>query len=108
MRRFYSRMLSTIVPIVAVYLVTVGYDHATSSSMELCKHEYALCTSAKCVPQPGDPTKAVCSCDVQKGPSMGTAPCSTLKPSVDAGGVRTIYSTFSFVQFQQGKRGMKC
>ena len=39
---------------------------------------------------------------------MSTAPCDTLKPSTDANGIRTIYSTFSFNQFVAGKKSMKC
>ena len=61
-----------------------------------------------CVPQPDDPTKAICSCDVENGPSASTVPCKTLQPSTDVNGIRTVYSTFSFKQFKEGKKAMKC
>lgn len=100
-------LLTFILPIIAVAAVAFSYDQ-TKNSNTLCKHQYAVCTSALCVPQPGDPTKAVCFCDVEEGVSMSTVPCDTIKPSTDANGIRTVYSTFSLVQFQQGKKGMKC
>jgi hypothetical protein len=60
------------------------------------------------VPQPGDPNKAICFCDVLEGKSMSTAPCDTLKPCTDAHGILTVYSTFSLEQFKAGKKVMKC
>jgi hypothetical protein len=74
----------------------------------LCRQPFALCTSAPCVPLPGDPTKATCSCDVLEGASMATAPCDTLLPSTGEHGVRTVYSTFSLEQFSHGKKTMRC
>lgn len=99
--------ISCILPVVAVFTVAFGYNK-TSTMNHVCKHQYALCTSAKCVPQPGDPTKAICFCDVEEGPSLATVSCDTLHPSTDANGVRTVYSTFSTKQFKEGKKGMKC
>ena len=74
----------------------------------LCQQQFALCTSAPCIPQPGNPKVAICSCDVEEGPNLATVACDTLKPSTDADGVRTIYSTYSPKQFQHGKRVLKC
>ena len=76
--------------------------------MIVCNQPYALCTSAPCVPMPGDPSRAVCSCAVENGPSLGTQACDTLAPSTDARGIRTIFSTFSFAQFRQGKKVLTC
>lgn len=76
--------------------------------MYLCKHQYALCTSALCVPLPGDSSRAVCFCDVKEGASMATAPCNTLQPRTNSHGIRTVYSTFAFEQFKEGKEGMVC
>jgi hypothetical protein len=73
-----------------------------------CQQQFALCTSAPCIPQPGNLTVAICTCDVEEGPSLATVACDTLKPSTDADGVRTIYSTYSPKQFAQGKRVLKC
>jgi hypothetical protein len=66
------------------------------------------CTSAPCVPLPGDTTKAICTCQVEEGKSMSTVPCATIEPSTDANGIRTVYSTFSLEQFEEGKKGMTC
>ena len=30
----------------------------------LCDQQFALCTSAPCIPQPGNPKVAICTCDV--------------------------------------------
>jgi hypothetical protein len=73
-----------------------------------CKQQFALCTSAPCIPQPGNPKVAICTCDVQDGPNLATVPCDSVKPSTDADGVRTVYSQFMLTQFQQGKKGLKC
>jgi len=97
-----------VLSIMAVCAVVYGYEQTTHSTNQLCKHEYALCTSALCIPQPDDPAKAACICDVQQGVSMASVPCSTLQPSTDANGIRTVYSSFSFEQFKQGKKGMRC
>jgi len=100
-------MISYILPVVAV--ICVAFSNVQSSNAnQLCKQQFALCTSALCVPQPGDPTKAICICDVKEGASMSTVSCDTIAPSTDSNGIRTLYSTFSLDQFQEGKKGMKC
>src|SRR5262245_3909198 len=104
MKKFKSTLISYLLPVVAV---SFAYNKSNGSN-QLCKHQYALCTSALCVPHPGDPTKSVCFCDVEEGDSMATVPCDSLKPSTDADGIRTVYSTFSLKQFTSGKKGMKC
>jgi hypothetical protein len=111
MNRLNAALLSYILPVVAVIAVAFSYaqySHASNPKNQLCKHQFALCTSALCVPQPGDPTKAICFCDVEEGASMSTVPCNTIAPSTDVNGIRTVYSTFSLKQFQEGKKGMKC
>ena len=92
----------------AVFTIAFGNEQAAKSNMQLCKHQYALCTSALCIPQPGDPTKAICFCDVQDGASMASVPCNTIQPSTDANGIRTVYSAFSLEQFKQGKKVLTC
>jgi hypothetical protein len=74
----------------------------------VCDHEYALCTSAPCVPLPGDAKKAICSCVVEEGKSLSTLSCDRLKPSMDPYGIRTVYSAFSLQQFQAGMKVLKC
>jgi hypothetical protein len=108
MNRLKSILIIYVMPALAVCAVVFGGDYVSNSSMQLCTHQYALCTSALCVPQPDDPNKAICFCDVENGSSTSTAPCKTLQPSTDANGIRTVYSTFSFKQFKEGKKGMKC
>lgn len=94
--------------LLVVLLVIFGYTRSNSEKMYLCDHSYALCTSARCIPQPGDPTQAICFCAVEKGDSMSTVPCHKLRPSSDAHGITTLYSTFSYKQYAEGKKTMKC
>ncbi len=107
MKYLKGALVSYILPAMAAFAMAFGCSQ-TSNTSYLCKHQYALCTSAMCVPQPGDPTKATCFCDVEEGTSMSTSSCDKLKPSRDANGIGTVYSTFSFKQFQEGKKGMQC
>lgn len=97
-----------LLPIFAVAAISAGYTRIGGSGKHLCKHQFALCTSALCVPMPGDSHKAICFCDVEVGPSMSTVPCDTIQPRKDVNGIYTIFSTYSAKQFQEGKRGMKC
>ena len=92
----------------AVFTIAFGNEQAAKSDMQLCKHQYALCTSALCIPQPDDPTKAICFCAVEEGASMSSVPCNTIQPSTDANGIRTVYSAFSLEQFKQGKKVLTC
>ena len=92
----------------AVFTIAFGNEQAAKSDMQLCKHQYALCTSALCIPQPGDPTKAICVCALEEGASMASVPCNTIQPSTDANGIRSVYSAFSLEQFKQGKKVLTC
>jgi hypothetical protein len=92
----------------AVFTIAFGNEQAAKSDMQLCKHQYALCTAALCIPQPGDPTKAICFCAVEEGASMASVPCNTIQPSTDANGIRTIYSEFSLEQFKEDKKVLRC
>lgn len=97
-----------LIPVGMALIVAFGYKKAGGPQMHLCEHQFALCTSAVCIPEPGEPTKAICFCDVVNGPSMSTAACETVRPTTDSHGVRTIYSAFALNQFKEGKKGMKC
>jgi hypothetical protein len=105
-------LLSYILPVMAALAVSFAYAQTTtpagSLTMYLCKQQYALCTSAVCVPQPGDPTKVICKCDVEDGASMASVACDTLQPSTDANGIRTVFSTYSLTQSIQGLKAMTC
>lgn len=92
----------------AVFAIAFGHEQAAGPNMQLCKHQYALCTSALCIPQPGNPAEAICFCAVEEGASMSSVPCKTIQPSTDANGIRTVYSSFSFEQFKQGKKVLRC
>jgi hypothetical protein len=92
----------------AVFTVAFGSEQSAKSNMQLCKHQYALCTSALCIPQPGEPTKAICFCAVEEGASMSSVSCDTNQPSSDGNGIRTVYSAFSLEQFKEGKKVLKC
>jgi hypothetical protein len=107
MKHLRSVLLTALLPIVAVAIVVYGC-HRINQTNKLCMHAYALCTSAMCIPQPGNPKQAICFCDVEQGPNMSTVSCDSLRPSTDKNGVQTVYSTFSFKQFKAGKKGLVC
>jgi hypothetical protein len=106
MKSINDLLLSYLLPVVGVVTASFAFD--SSSTSQLCHQDYALCTSAMCVPDPSDSSKAICFCDVESGASMSTVPCDSLKPSTDSHNISTIYSTFSFKQYTTGKKGMKC
>lgn len=102
-------MTSTTLRVILVAAVAVlGLTASAYAENHLCRQPFVLCTSAPCIPEPGNPKVAICTCDVEDGPSLATVPCDTLKPSTDADGVRTLYSTFSPKQFAEGHRALKC
>jgi hypothetical protein len=86
----------------------LGGVHSAAAKDYLCNQQFALCTSAPCVPQPGNPDVAICSCVVEEGPNLATVDCDAVKPSTDANGVRTVYSQFMLTQFEQGMKAMRC
>lgn len=100
--------LSFALPVAAVIAIAAGYEKVNNAEYILCRQQYALCTSAPCIPDPEDPTKTICVCDVLEGPSLATVSCDQLKPSTDSNGIRTVYSTFSLEQFRKGKKVMEC
>src|SRR4029434_726148 len=70
----------------------LGYVVPAQAENYFCQQQFALCTSAPCIPEQGNPTVAICTCDVEDGPNLATVACVTVKPSTDANGVRTVYS----------------
>jgi hypothetical protein len=94
--------------IVGFILIYKNDRETNQQSMRICDQEYALCTSAKCIPDPSHSKQAICFCEVMKGKSMGTTHCKKLEPKIDANGVQTVYSTFSLEQLSEGKKVMQC
>lgn len=107
MNKLKRALISFILPLAAVFLVASCYTKKQPASY-LCRHQYALCTSALCIPLPDNPAKAICFCDVHEGDNMATVPCESVKPSIDANGIKTLYSTFSLHQFINEKQVMTC
>jgi hypothetical protein len=95
-------------PVMAALIAAFGHAESAQAENYLCQQQFALCTSAPCIPEPGNPTVAICSCDVEDGPSLASVACDTVKPSTDANGIRTVYSQFALKQWQQGKKTLKC
>ncbi len=95
-------------PVMAALIAAFGHAESAQAENYLCQQQFALCTSAPCIPEPGNPTVAICSCDVEDGPSLASVACDTVKPSTDANGIRSVYSQFALKQWQQGKKTLKC
>ena len=65
----------------------------------VCDTPYALCTSARCIPDPSAPdTQAICTCEVTQGPNYATVPCADRYPATVENNTVRILSTYSFVQ----------
>jgi hypothetical protein len=94
--------------LLVVAAAALGYVVPVHAENYFCQQQFALCTSAPCIPEPGNPKVAICTCDVEDGPNLATVACDTVKPSIDANGVRTVYSQFALKQFARGKRTLKC
>jgi hypothetical protein len=96
--------------IAAAFAIVHGFEQAASPNMQLCKHQYALCTSALCIPQPDDPAKAICFCDVEEGARARACPRRLATPSdlaPDANGIRTVYSSFSFNNSSRVRKSLR-
>lgn len=103
-------LFSCCLPLIAVLLIAMAAKQPAciEPRMFLCRHTYALCTSARCVPAPDSPTNSICYCDVEEGFSMSTVPCCQLGPSIGLCGPALVYSTFSMKQLMEGRKVMKC
>lgn len=62
--------------------------------------QFALCTSAPCVPDPNDPSRTICSCIITQGPSFGLDTDCDARPPQHVGDspFQQIISVFSFVE----------
>ncbi|WP_010652615.1 hypothetical protein [Fluoribacter dumoffii] len=92
--------------IYAFFFLTHSLAQASITPI-ICDQDYALCTSARCIPLPGSSTNAICDCVVEKGKSVGYKTCKERKPVQDRYKVMTLISTFSFAQFAT-KSSMSC
>ena len=52
---------------------------ASTPGFTLCKSTYALCTTARCKPIPGQPGNLLCGCSVETGYSAGTHTCKPVR-----------------------------
>lgn len=59
-------MLGKWIGLIAAFLfLNTGFVQASATPI-ICDQEYALCTSARCIPTSGNPANAVCDCIVEK------------------------------------------
>ena len=99
-----------VLPAAAVLVVTLLYARASGGGAQpqLCKGTYALCSAAKCIPDPADPSQAICFCEVLEGASVGFLPCEKLAKRTLAHGVVQLHSTYSPMAYEQGMKAMTC
>jgi hypothetical protein len=96
-----------VLPLLAALVVACGVAKSKGDELYLCKQEYALCTSARCIPDPLNPKVAICFCDVEEGYSMASVPCEKTAPA-NENGIKTVTSAFSLEQLKSGKQVMTC
>jgi hypothetical protein len=99
---------ANVIVVLAGLIAMCGFIDSVRAANYFCQQQFALCTSAPCIPQPGNPKVAMCMCSVEDGPNLATEPCDTLKPSTDANGIRSLYSQFALKQFASGLKTLKC
>ncbi|MFC3909132.1 hypothetical protein ACFORL_08595 [Legionella dresdenensis] len=88
------------------FFISASYAGVAKDAI-VCNQEYALCTSAPCIPDPRHPDYAICSCDVEQGDSVGYKKCGKRAPRQAAFKVKKVISTFSFKQFNH-KKSLTC
>jgi hypothetical protein len=99
-------MLRFLIPclLATLSLTSIAYAGTTSIGVRgpadglVCDKDYALCTSARCTPDPLHPElTAICDCDVERGPNYGFSSCEARLPQ-EKSGATMLLSTYSFVQ----------
>ncbi|WP_237699782.1 hypothetical protein [Coxiella burnetii] len=90
-----SRSFHYLVRGLLAVLAPLGF---ASGGTVVCNQTYAICTSASCVPIPGNTVKALCDCKVENGASLGNTSCAYRKPKLIAYGLKQIISTYSFTE----------
>ena len=102
-----KRFIPTLLALVTLVPITFGYLGFTKKKPIICSQQYALCTSARCIPDPKDSRRSICFCDVLDGKSLGHTTCDKRIPKKDKSGIIRVISTFSFEQFSR-KNVMTC
>src|SRR5947209_19750292 len=67
--------------LLVVAAAALGFVVPAPAENYFCQQQFALCTSAPCIPEPGNPKVAICTCDVENGPYLATVACDYIKPS---------------------------
>lgn len=91
-----------LIALLAVLCVTCGYEKSNTVGT-ICDQRYALCTSAKCIPDPDNSKKAICFCEVYEGKSFGKDDCKKRSPFKDRHGIEHLLSNYSFAQYSSKK-----
>lgn len=91
-----------------LFSALIGANYAAvAPKIIICNQDYALCTSAACVPDPRHANYALCSCVIEKGNSAGYTSCAKRMPKQGQFKTKYLVSTFSFEQFNS-KKSMVC
>ncbi len=99
--------LSVALAAFALIVVACGYSKVKGERAVICNQQYALCTSAQCIPDPDRPGQSICFCEVHDGKSLGLTSCDKRIAKTDKLGIRHVISTFSFNDFET-KKNMTC
>lgn len=99
-------ILTLILAAIVVYAAS-RIDKHIENNGTVCDQEYALCTSAPCIPDPTNEKRAICFCNVQQGKSFGQTSCLQRKGSTDPFGVKILTSNYSLVEYTT-KKTMTC
>ena len=75
-------------------LVLLSTVYAKDMKPVVCDQDYALCTSARCIPDPRNPDNAICDCVVSKGKSVGYKTCAEREPNKNKYKATRLISTF--------------
>lgn len=99
-RFFYFIIILIIVGLAFAYFTksdkTTSNQSTSTPKAIICDQAYALCSAAKCIPDPARKGYAICSCATYDGVSAGTISCKKRKPYTDKYNVKHVVSTFSF------------
>ena len=52
--------------LLVVAAAALGHVKPAQAENYFCQQQFALCTSAPCIPEPGNPKIAMCTCDVAR------------------------------------------
>lgn len=77
----------------ALLLLAAVSSSAFAAKPVICEGPYVLCAYAKCIPMPDKKDKALCTCEVKSGYSIGSTSCQT-KPAVIVNDFETLDSRY--------------